>query len=244
MVTSSTVNHALLAVESMGPVGFFMMLVLCISVRAMSMPTTAVEVAAGCLYGVLGGTIVGSAGKTLGAAVPFTVARVVGQRYGWQVPRVIHKYLQSIHTHPVTTTMAIRVAPIPCGGSAKDTALGLLSCPSATQFVIANVLVYTPFSFMWACLGCQAKNLVAALEQSPQSPPWVKQVMMTLGPLALTGLLLGMAVNVWKMWGRVAGAELGKGIYEDGSSLVSENCPSALRSQVSLGQTAQTEKEE
>lgn len=243
MASISMVNDALLAVESMGPLGFFMMLVLCVSVRAMSMPTTAVELAAGCLYGVFGGTVVGAAGKTFGAAVPFTVARVVGQRYGWQVPQVIQKYLQSIHTHPVTTTMAIRVAPIPCGGSAKDTALGLLSCPSPVQFVIANVLVYTPFSFMWACLGCQAKNLVAALEQGPESPPWVKQVMMTLGPMALTGLLLGMAVNVWKMWGRVAGAELGKAHHEDGSSLVSENCPSDLRSPVSLGQTVQEEKE-
>jgi len=242
MVTISSVNDALLAVESLGPLGFFMMLLLCVSVRAMSMPTTAVELAAGCLYGVVGGTIVGAAGKTLGAAVPFTVARFFGQRWGWQVPQVIQKYLQSIHTHPVWTTMALRVAPIPCGGSAKDTALGLLSCPSPIQFVVANVLVYTPFSFMWACLGCQAKNLVAALEQAPEAPPWVKQVTMALGPLALTGLLVGVAVSAWKAWGRGAGAELGKAHQENGSSLVSENGPTDLMSPVSPVHTVKKDK--
>jgi len=232
LAQSSTVNDALLAVEGMGPIGFFLMLLLCISVRIMSMPTTPVELAAGCLYGVWGGTIVGAAGKTFGAAAPFAMARMVGQRWGWQVPEGIReKYLQRVSTHPVMTTMALRMAPIPCGGSVKDTALGLLSCPSPLQFVIANALVYTPFSIVWASLGCQAKNLVVALAQVPETPPFVKQVVLFLGPMSLAGILISMAVGIWKTWRQADGAEQQEK-QQDKCSAIVEDGPSDLMTSV------------
>lgn len=264
LAQNSSVNDALLAVEGMGPLGFFLMLLLCISVRIMSMPTTPVELAAGCLYGVLGGTIVGAAGKTFGAAAPFAMARMVGKRWGWQVPEGIReKYLQSVSTHPVTTTMALRMAPIPCGGSVKDTALGLLSCPSPLQFLLANALVYTPFSIVWASLGCQAKNLAVALAQVPETPPFVKQVGLFLGPMSLAAMLISMAVSIWRTWRRAGVVDQSEkqqekcsSIVEDapmdlvtsmGPSKVRELTPEKLRcrttrSPTSLGQTEKRKK--
>lgn len=227
MTSGSMLEDALHAAESMGPLGFFLTIALCFSVSVMSMPTTPVELAAGCLYGAFGGTIVGTVGKTVGAIVPFVVARTVGLRWGWKVPDEIRdKYLRSIQTHPVTTTMAIRVAPIPCGGSAKNTALGLLGCPSSSEFVIANVLVYTPFSFLWASLGCQTKNLVAAMNQVPQPPPAVKWALRTLGPMALIGLLLVLGVTLWRMRGQDLQLKQGKPGQQHKDTLGSEGATS------------------
>lgn len=232
-VAGWTMNNTLLAVEDMGPPGFLLMVLVCISARVTAVPTTVIELAAGCLYGVCGGTIVGALGKTFGAFVPFAVARMVGQRRGWQVPEVIReKYLQSTHTHPVMTTMALRVAPIPCGGPAKDAALGLLGSPSPCQFVLGNMLVYTPFSLVWACIGCQAKNVVAAFELAPQMPPFLRQAMLFAGPMALAALLLGMGVNIWKTWGRGDGSEPAKAHQEQGSGLVADDRPSELMNSV------------
>jgi uncharacterized membrane protein YdjX (TVP38/TMEM64 family) len=232
-VAGWTINNTLLAVESMGPPGFLLMVLVCVGARVTAVPTTVIELAAGCLYGVCGGTIVGALGKTLGSFVPFAVARMVGQRRGWQVPEGIReKYLQSTHTHPVMTTMALRVAPIPCGGSAKDAALGLLDSPSPCQFVLGNILVYTPFSLVWACIGCQAKNVVAAFELAPQMPPFLRQVLVFAGPIALAALLLGMGVNIWKTWVRGDGSEPAKTQKEQGSGLVADDSPLELMTSV------------
>lgn len=126
----------------------------------LSLPSTPMEVAAGFVYGPLGGFACGLSCKLAGSCTAFLVARQLGRRCGCQMPTALTTQLLMLHTRPVLTMVGIRLTPLPLG--VKNYGLGLSQVP-LLPYLIAALAVDTPFSMLWASTGASCHSLADAL---------------------------------------------------------------------------------
>lgn len=178
------VRQVLEVVEGAGNLGFALLLCFFCAVVCLSLPTTPIELSAGFMYGSIWGCFAGVAGKTVGSFIAYMIARTVGEKRGWKVPEKIESYMSALREKPIITMVGIRVAPLPLG--LKNYGLALCKV-DAFSYIVASLIVNTPFSVMWGSLGASCASLGDALNFDTSKvnilgdvPDWAKALLATV----------------------------------------------------------------
>eukprot|EP00411_Alexandrium_monilatum_P116962 CAMPEP_0175661004 /NCGR_PEP_ID=MMETSP0097-20121207/14734_1 /TAXON_ID=311494 /ORGANISM="Alexandrium monilatum, Strain CCMP3105" /LENGTH=365 /DNA_ID=CAMNT_0016967161 /DNA_START=10 /DNA_END=1107 /DNA_ORIENTATION=+ len=126
----------------------------------LSLPTTVIELATGFLYGPVFGFLCSILCKSVGQMCAFLVVLTLRKRRGWQVPAALKPKLQAIRSKPLLAMVSVRLTPLPLG--IKN--YGLAMCEvDFLPYMLAGVMVNTPFSVIWALTGSSCLSLSEAL---------------------------------------------------------------------------------
>mmetsp|Transcript_49452 Transcript_49452/g.130690 ORF Transcript_49452/g.130690 Transcript_49452/m.130690 type:complete len:261 (+) Transcript_49452:77-859(+) len=185
------------ALQGAGPAGFVGFLVAFSVWVCLALPTVPIEVAAGFLYGKAWGPLCGIICKTTGSCAAFMIARLLGQRWKWKVPDAISSKLTLLKSRPLLTMVGIRLAPLPLG--LKNYGLALSEVGLA-NFMLASIIVNSPFALLWGYVGASCQTLAEAIHfNSSQASDKLGALSLVLRPEVLgvaTLVLAGAAASL------------------------------------------------
>jgi uncharacterized membrane protein YdjX (TVP38/TMEM64 family) len=143
-------------VRGQGLLGWLTFLGLAALGTGVGLPRQVVSFLAGYVYGFVAGTLLGVAGTTLGAALSFLYARVLGRgpvarRMARRGPGRIARADAFLARAPFSTALVIRLMPV--GSNILTNLLAGVSSVPALPFLLGSALGFVPQTAVFALLG-------------------------------------------------------------------------------------------
>mmetsp|Transcript_35522 Transcript_35522/g.81353 ORF Transcript_35522/g.81353 Transcript_35522/m.81353 type:complete len:310 (-) Transcript_35522:92-1021(-) len=193
--------HSLFSyLEDAGWQGYWLLIVLFSAYVCLALPSTPVEIATGFMYGPFWGSVCGTVSKTVGSTLAFFIGVQLGRQVlsddaPSKVPAVLRPRLAALQDQPCLTMIGIRLAPLPL--AVKNYGLALCRVPIG-PYILASLVVNTPFSVLWALTGASCHSLLDALSFRTSSKngegglsPYVTSLLPAVGSLILLIVLIG-----------------------------------------------------